>query len=56
MSETRESTTDSEVTCSDVVCGELKRVVVDPVARALTHLVVKPRHGRGTGHLVPIGS
>lgn len=54
MSETRDFTIGSEVTCSDGVCGELKRVVVDPVARALTHLVVKPRHRRGAGHLVPI--
>jgi sporulation protein YlmC with PRC-barrel domain len=54
MSETRDFTIGSEVACSDGVCGELKRVVVDPVARALTHLVVEPRHRRRTGHLVPI--
>jgi hypothetical protein len=29
-------------------------VVVDPVARAITHLVVEPRHRHGMGHLVPI--
>jgi sporulation protein YlmC with PRC-barrel domain len=54
MSETREFTIGSEVACSDGVCGELRRVVVDPVARTLTHLVVEPRHQRGTGRLVPI--
>jgi hypothetical protein len=54
MSETRDFTIGSEVACSDGVCGDLKRVVVDPVARALTHLVVERRHRRGTGHLVPI--
>jgi sporulation protein YlmC with PRC-barrel domain len=54
MSETRDFTIGSEVACSDGVCGELKRVVVDPVARALTHLVVEPRHRRRAGHLVPI--
>jgi sporulation protein YlmC with PRC-barrel domain len=54
MSETAEFTIGSEVSCSDGVCGELRRVVVDPIARALTHLVVEPRRGRGTGHLVPI--
>jgi sporulation protein YlmC with PRC-barrel domain len=32
----------------------LTRVVVDPVARVLTHLVVDPRHRRGTGRLVPV--
>jgi sporulation protein YlmC with PRC-barrel domain len=45
----------SEVSCSDGGCGELKRVVVDPVAIAITHLVVEPKHRSGTGHLVPIG-
>lgn len=44
----------AEVTCIDGVCGKLSRVVVDPVARALTHLVVEPKHGLGRGRLVPI--
>jgi sporulation protein YlmC with PRC-barrel domain len=44
----------SEVACSDGACGDLRRVVVDPVARAITHLVVEPRHPRGLGRLVPI--
>jgi sporulation protein YlmC with PRC-barrel domain len=54
MSEATELTIGSEVACSDGVCGDLRRVVVDPVARVLTHLVVEPRHGDGTGRLVPI--
>jgi len=54
MSETAEFTIGSEVTACDGVCGELRRVVVNPVARALTHLVVEPKHRQGTGHLVPI--
>lgn len=54
MSDTTEFTIGSEVSCSDGVCGELKRVVVDPVARALTHLVVEPKHGGGEGRLVPV--
>jgi sporulation protein YlmC with PRC-barrel domain len=54
MSETAEFDIGSEVACSDGVCGDLTRVVMDPVARAITHLVVEPRHGHGSGHLVPI--
>jgi sporulation protein YlmC with PRC-barrel domain len=54
MSDSAEFSIGSEVACSDGVCGNLRRVVVDPVARALTHLVVEPRHRPGTGHLVPI--
>jgi len=44
----------SEVRCRDEVCGDLTRVVVDPLARAVTHLVVEPRHRTGLGRLVPI--
>jgi sporulation protein YlmC with PRC-barrel domain len=45
----------AEVSCTDGVCGEVRRVVVDPVARAVTHLVVEPGRQRGTGRLVPLG-
>ncbi|PZS22826.1 MAG: hypothetical protein DLM54_02350 [Acidimicrobiales bacterium] len=44
----------AEVACSNGVCGDLSRVVVDPVARIVTHLVVEPKHRRGLGRLVPI--
>jgi sporulation protein YlmC with PRC-barrel domain len=44
----------AEVSCTDGVCGEVSRVVVDPVARAVTHLVVEPEHRRGPGRLVPL--
>jgi sporulation protein YlmC with PRC-barrel domain len=55
MSEaTAEFTIGSEVACSDGACGELTRVVVDPVARALTHLVVEPTNRRQTERLVPV--
>jgi sporulation protein YlmC with PRC-barrel domain len=40
--------------CSDGVCGEVSRVVVDPVAEAITHLVVEPKHRQGLGKLVPL--
>ena len=40
--------------CSDGPCGEVSRVVVDPVARALTHLVIEPEHRAGLGRLVPL--
>jgi sporulation protein YlmC with PRC-barrel domain len=54
MSETTEFTIGSEVVCGDGACGELRRVVVNPVTRTLTHLVVEPRFQQGTGRLVPI--
>ena len=43
------------VSCSDGACGKVTRVVVDPVARAVTHLVVEPGHWHGPGRLVPLG-
>ncbi|HKI66341.1 MAG TPA: hypothetical protein VJ989_03640 [Solirubrobacterales bacterium] len=54
MSDSTEFTIGSDVSCSDGARGELKRVVVDPVARALTHLVVEPKHGGGAGRLMPV--
>jgi hypothetical protein len=44
----------THVSCADGECGELARVIVNPVARTLTHLVVAPKHHRGPGRLVPI--
>ena len=40
--------------CTDGPCGTVSRVVVDPVARELTHLVVEPQHRSGLGRLVPL--
>jgi sporulation protein YlmC with PRC-barrel domain len=54
MSESTKFSIGSRVACSDGRCGELRRVVVDPVAGAITHLVVEPRHRSGMGHLVPV--
>jgi hypothetical protein len=54
MSETTYFTIGTEVSCSDGLCGKLTRVVIDPVARTLTHLVVEPGHQGGAGRLVPI--
>ncbi len=44
----------AEARCVDGVCGKVTRVVVDPVARAVAHLVVQPKHWPGLGRLVPL--
>ncbi|MDA8291229.1 MAG: hypothetical protein M0Z33_06055 [Actinomycetota bacterium] len=44
----------AEVRCADGRCGTLVRVVVDPVARAVTHLVVEPSPHAGAARLVPV--
>jgi hypothetical protein len=42
------------VEATDGQCGQLTRVIVDPVAEALTHLVVDPGHHKHRARLVPI--
>ena len=54
MAETTQFTIGADVSCTDGVCGEVSRVVIDPVARAVTHLVVEPKHRQGLGRLVPL--
>lgn len=54
MSEAAEYAIGAEVYCEQGPCGELVRVVVDPIKRAITHLVVEERHGQQVGRLVPI--
>ncbi len=54
MSEAMEYAIGARVYCEQGPCGELMRVVVDPVKRAITHLVVEERHGQELGRLVPV--
>src|SRR5580692_10411799 len=54
MTEATQITIGAEASCSDGVCGEVTRVVVDPIAQAVTHLVVEPKHRQGLGRLVPL--
>jgi hypothetical protein len=44
----------AEASCTDGVCGTVRRVIVDPVARTLTHLVVEHEHGVELARLVPL--
>lgn len=45
---------DTEASCTDGTCGRVSRLVVDPIARVITHLVVEPTHRQGLGRLVPL--
>ena len=42
------------VICTDGVCGQVSRVVVDPADWAVTHLVVVPSKPQELGRLVPL--
>ena len=44
----------NRVCCSDAQFGELADVVIDPLEKRVTHLVVQPEQGEGAGRLVPI--
>ena len=44
----------ARVVASDGECGELARVVVNPIGQTLTDLVVAPKHHPGLGRLVPV--
>jgi hypothetical protein len=54
MAKTTPFTIGSQVSCTDGVCGELRRVIVDPVARELTHLAVQPEDRLDLARLVPL--
>ena len=54
MAEATSFTIGASASCTDGVCGKVTRVVVDPVARTITHLVVEPKHWHGPGRLVPL--
>jgi sporulation protein YlmC with PRC-barrel domain len=46
----------AEVSCSGgAVCGEVERLIADPRARTVTHLVVRVKHRRILDRLVPVG-
>lgn len=42
------------ISADDGRCGTLTRIVIDPVAEVVTHLVVQPMHHRGPPRLVPL--
>jgi sporulation protein YlmC with PRC-barrel domain len=54
MGDTTQFTIGTEVRCSDGPIGKINRVIVDPVAEALTHLAVEPEHRPDLGRLVPL--
>jgi sporulation protein YlmC with PRC-barrel domain len=45
---------DAKVTCRSGPCGKVSRVIIDPIGRTLTHIVVEPHHQvMRLGRLVP---
>ena len=54
MADTTQFTIGIKASCSDGAVGTLSRVIIDPVAQAVTHLVVEPEHRPENGRLVPL--
>jgi sporulation protein YlmC with PRC-barrel domain len=44
----------ADASCSDGACGQVSRIIVNPVAREVTHLVVDQKRRNGRGRLVPV--
>ncbi len=44
----------AKASCSDGPCGEVRRLVIDPDADTVTHLVIQPGHQREAARLVPL--
>ena len=51
---TRHLTIGSTVRCADGACGRLRQVVIEPLDRVLTHLVVTPELRERASRLVPL--
>ena len=45
MAEESEFAIGASASCSDGVCGVVRRIIIDPDNRTVTHLVIRPKHG-----------
>ncbi len=54
MAEETEFAIGATASCSDGVCGEVSRMILDPATRTVTHLAIEPKHRPEPGRLVPI--
>jgi hypothetical protein len=43
----------ADARCTDGACGQVSRIILNPVTREVTHLAVDPKHRTGPGRLVP---
>jgi hypothetical protein len=54
MAQETEFAIGTRASCPDGDCGVLRRIIIHPDARMVTHLVIEPRHGNQPGRLVPV--
>ena len=44
----------ADASCTDGACGQVSRIIVNPVTREVTHLAVDPNSGMARGGLFPL--
>src|SRR6516162_10979067 len=44
----------ARASCTDGHCGEVRRLIIDPVTETVTHLVIRPGLRHGPARLVPV--
>ena len=44
----------ADASCTDGACGQVSRVIVNPVTWEVTHLAINPKRRDGPGRLVPV--
>jgi len=54
MAEQTQFAIGAKASCSDGSCGEVRRLIIDPAAETVTHLVVQPGHHKEAARLVPV--
>jgi sporulation protein YlmC with PRC-barrel domain len=54
MAEETEFVIGAAASCSDGPAGEVRRIIIDPADRTVTHLVIEPKRRHEPGRLVPL--
>jgi hypothetical protein len=54
MAAETEFTIGAKASCADGPCGEVRRIIIDPAADTVTHLVIQPGHRQDAARLVPV--
>jgi sporulation protein YlmC with PRC-barrel domain len=44
----------ARASCTDGHCGEVRRLIIDPATKTVTHLVIQPGHRQEAARLVPV--
>jgi sporulation protein YlmC with PRC-barrel domain len=44
----------ADASCTDGACGQVSRIIVNPVTLEVTHLAVDPKYRHGQGRVVPV--